>query len=83
MKVIKVLVDEMPENCKECIYPNWNSLGDRYCQAALRIIYDDKKRPDWCPLIKDDDYVAKRIDELTEEFERDSKTVETRPESEG
>ena len=54
MKVIKVLVDEMPESCKECIYPNWNSLGDRYCQAALRIIYDDKKRPDWCPLVVGD-----------------------------
>ena len=50
MKVIKVIVDELPESCKECIYPNWNSLGDRYCQVALRLIYDDKKRPDWCPL---------------------------------
>ena len=51
MKVIKVIVDKVPESCKECIYPNWNSLGDRYCQAALRIIYDVHTRPDWCPLI--------------------------------
>ena len=52
MKILRVIVDEVPESCKECVYPNWNSLGDRYCQAALRIIYDNKKRPNWCPLVR-------------------------------
>ena len=50
MRIIKVIIDELPKNCKECIYPNWNSLGGLYCQAVLRMIFDDKIRPDWCPL---------------------------------
>ena len=69
MKVIKVIVDKVPESCKECIYPNWNSLGDRYCQAALRIIYDDKKRPDWCPLVVNNGATIEEIAEHYKEIE--------------
>ena len=42
---------EMPENCGECIwiqrgYPDW-------CDLPMgKDLYNDKKRPDWCPLVE-------------------------------
>lgn len=42
---------KMPENCGECIwiqrgYPDW-------CDLPMgKDLYNDKKRPDWCPLVE-------------------------------
>ena len=42
---------KMPKNCGECIwiqrgYPDW-------CDLPMgRDLFNDKKRPDWCPLIE-------------------------------
>ena len=54
MKVIKVIVDEMPKDCKHCDYKLHVS---QRCGLANRTIdigwILDKTRPDWCPLMRE------------------------------
>ena len=50
MKVIKVIVDKVPENCCMCsLMGNDSSLG--YCLVGEELESDYVvTRPDWCPL---------------------------------
>lgn len=79
-EIVKVIIKgEMPEKCNSCPkYDRW--LG--YCWLMSKMRDESHTRPDWCPLTTDDDYLSKRLDELTEEFEQDSKYIEPRPERE-
>jgi hypothetical protein len=59
MKVIKVIVDELPVNCSSC---RWWEHGaytgfQVLCGLAVREIDTEKlsTRPDWCPLINKTD----------------------------
>jgi len=54
MKVIKVIVDKMPNGCQSCLFA---SLVDCTLTGDLFGKYIDKKkyscwRPDWCPLVR-------------------------------
>ena len=64
MKVLKVIVDELPEGCENCIYGRivaseqlyamHKFLDVRWCNAAQKMIFDDSLvdgKPDWCPLV--------------------------------
>lgn len=63
MKVIKVIVDRLPETCEDCIYGRiidddesqaFKLLDMRWCHARQKMIFDESKidgRPDWCPLV--------------------------------
>ena len=60
MKVVKVIVDELPEDCLECDFgctESYDENGDNYnfvyyelCIAVNRKNYNRGNRPDWCPL---------------------------------
>ncbi len=47
MKVLKVIVDTLPESCWQCFLKNINC---RVCHLNRRYIEDYDARPDWCPL---------------------------------
>lgn len=51
MKVIKVIVDELPKNCCTCfLVGDDSSFG--YCLAGEELESDYFiRRPDWCPLV--------------------------------
>jgi hypothetical protein len=79
MEVLRVIVDELPEpGCNDCKF-----FCQRFweCVAFDKWVDDIDTRPDWCPLTTEDDYLANKLEELAEEFERDSNYVEPRPES--
>jgi hypothetical protein len=50
MKVLKVLVDKIPESCMGCSYHNDNMCGITFGRLT-GIRFD--ARPDWCPLKKE------------------------------
>jgi len=52
MKVLKVIVDEVPETCMKC-----NHCYDNTCEITFKQLTDIRfaSRPDWCPLIAIDD----------------------------
>jgi hypothetical protein len=56
MKVIKVIVDELPENCTVCQFSNWRQKGRLLeCDCMNKLIDHDigwSTRPDWCPLVE-------------------------------
>ena len=62
MRVIKVIVDELPEGCKYC---EFGKSGYGICQITKREIwytsdngmfdYLFSKRPDWCPLVAENE----------------------------
>ena len=62
MKIIKVIVDEMPENCYCCPYSIYDDESSEYvCLAMIvstvdNLISDMYARPDWCPLVVERDY---------------------------
>ena len=62
MKVLKVIVDEMPESCAKCSYHSWQSFyAEYYCLMLEKRLGVELKplmfsRPDWCPLITKVDY---------------------------
>jgi hypothetical protein len=73
MEVLRVIVDELPEDCKECKFLCQRVKGRSCfweCDAVDKWVDDIDTRPDWCPLITDNDYVEKRIDELTKRLLR-------------
>ena len=57
MKIIKVIVDEVPISCYYCPYMIYDDEADGYiCLAKIvsefdNLITDTHARPDWCPLI--------------------------------
>lgn len=59
MNVLKIVVDELPENCNDCSYYNIHYCGRArrtYCYALPSLeeeIQDEYVRPDWCPLVVD------------------------------
>ena len=72
MKVLKVIVDEMPKKCNSCKYLEdmRRSLRDNeyitgtptYCLITLKALYIEDcyvKRPSWCPLeVETDGWIA-------------------------
>jgi hypothetical protein len=59
MKVIKVVVDELPEDCLLCSFlrhytphknTDWEGCDELYCDLIGEEVAEDG-RPDWCPLI--------------------------------
>ena len=68
MKITKVIVDELPPYCSECYFETYE--GE--CGATLefanmprQIDTEDggfKSRPDWCPLITDEEYIEWMIE---------------------
>ena len=57
MKVLKVIVDEVPESCFLC-RGAVRKDKDYNCGVVLRELSrnDFKKRPDWCPLVVEKKY---------------------------
>ena len=61
MKVIKVIVDELPEGCYLCDLMSYVSEGDnlddifQICHVTGKTLTDISKRPDWCPLVTEND----------------------------
>ena len=49
MKIIKVIVDEVPESCFECVFEAIEMCSLMY-EELDSTRYDH--RPNWCPLIK-------------------------------
>ena len=59
MKVISVIVDEVPESCNECMYQYYGAYGgDMYCCVAGKGLNAGTSCPDWCPLVTESDYKA-------------------------
>lgn len=58
MNIKRIVVDELPEGCIDCLF--WNNAtvnpdyqDDHYiCDITLMKI-DLNTRPDWCPLVKE------------------------------
>ncbi len=53
MKLKKVVVDELPESCRECVF---RGFGFSYhkCMILNLELYDGRwteERPSWCPLV--------------------------------
>lgn len=48
MKVIRVVVDELPKNCFSCDFSY-----DRVCSVLFKRLEETRfeTRPDWCPLV--------------------------------
>ena len=59
MKVIKVIVDELPEICEECLFIEFG-WDERGCglyipHKLIDVAVYMETRPDWCPLeLKED-----------------------------
>ena len=55
MKVLKVIVDEVPKGCGDCQFLHKWERGRSIlfdCDATFEGFIDDlETRPDWCPLI--------------------------------
>ena len=53
MNILRVIVDEVPENCCMCsLMGNDSSLG--YCLVGEELESDYVvTRPDWCPLVEE------------------------------
>ena len=54
MKVIKVVVDELPSGCLFCDFSTvWDSTKSKCRLANKRTVFQENKteRPDWCPLM--------------------------------
>jgi len=52
MKILKVIVDEMPKSCMVCAYENHSSpfYTNPVCGILFKGIESIKERPSWCPL---------------------------------
>lgn len=62
MKIIKIIVDKMPEMCTACFYCEFSNIGKRrvyWCEGIdinENNISDPTQIPSWCPLeVKDGD----------------------------
>jgi hypothetical protein len=67
MEVIKVIVSELPETCRDCDFMQYISFSTSYdksdvfwCEAkgeviceAIEFHKDPVEKPDWCPLVTD------------------------------
>jgi hypothetical protein len=58
MKIIKVVVDELPESCDDCPFPFGGSERPGWQCSIMEMTndkghwdIDDHTRPDWCPLV--------------------------------
>ena len=54
MKIIKVIVDELPESCFHCRGAYDDPVNGYMCNVMIKVLYpkdDFDKRPDWCPLV--------------------------------
>lgn len=60
MKVIKAIVDEIPETCMKCNYSYGNT-----CEIMFKRFTDIRfaSRPDWCPLVEQNVYAVNIIQE--------------------
>jgi len=71
MKIIKVIVDEMPKTCLDCDFlrtytphkgTDWEGCDEHYCDFIGEEVVGDG-RSDWCPLmeLKDNEKIGKFI----------------------
>lgn len=56
MKILKVIVDEVPEGCRFCDFVGWEypTIDTNILQCQLqsdKTVDVDDARPDWCPLV--------------------------------
>lgn len=71
MKVIKVIVDELPNSCNLCPF---SLQDDGYHFCCARSLLEDEheltmkniiqERPDWCPIMTEAQLFSERIDTL-------------------
>ena len=63
MKIIKVIVDEIPSGCSSCMFmgiytpdkgTDWEGWDEYYCDLLGSEVAGDG-RPLWCPLTGEDD----------------------------
>ncbi len=56
MKVIKVIVDELPKNCSRCKLKYTRMRGEaKICFNANKYCFGNDTRPNWCPLVTVDE----------------------------
>lgn len=62
MKILKVIVDEMPKGCGDCSFCYWYMINpddeirsDMWCELVDKAVLskDFTARPDWCPLVEE------------------------------
>ena len=53
MKILKVIVDEVPDGCLYCDLSSvWDSTKSKCRLNGKKLFYENKsERPDWCPLV--------------------------------
>jgi hypothetical protein len=60
MKVLKVIVDELPDSCQECKFLDDMTGVGHWCMVDgdYREPPDTAVRPDWCPLMVEGEMVV-------------------------
>ena len=51
MKIVEVIVDELPIDCTKCGLANWDGLDCAVTHKNILQHLTNKTKPDWCPLI--------------------------------
>jgi len=56
MNVIKIVVDEVPESCRDCCFSRFRAIRIDipflwWCVAVNDNYIQGKERPIWCPLV--------------------------------
>jgi hypothetical protein len=55
MEIKKIVVDELPESCKDCLFSNKDSFGYIWCKPVQnRVSKTLIGLPSWCPLQVED-----------------------------
>jgi len=58
MEIKKIVVDELPESCKDCLFSNKDSFGYIWCKPVQnRVSKTLIGLPSWCPLQVEDECV--------------------------
>ena len=57
MNVIKIVVDELPERCLECLFSQGIIPDNIYCTITEDKVDEPNTRPLWCPLVVEDECV--------------------------
>lgn len=78
MKIIKVIVDKLPDSCDNCDYLYFDGKPVAYpiCGALLREhdkieeIFVNDKLPDWCPLVLEEENIKQVLNGLDGEPKR-------------
>ena len=58
MNIIKIVVDELPDECVECKFQKVRPINlgiATYCLLNGKMTHKINKRPAWCPLVVEDE----------------------------